>query len=76
MNEIAKFVASERENHQISIAELSRRSGVPYSTLAQIEKGRCIPQIVTYEKIMDALGYDVVLMKKWDDSSLENFKEN
>ena len=76
MNEIAKFVASERENHQISIAELSRRSGVPYSTLSQIEKGRCIPQIVTYEKIMDALGYDVVLMKKWDDRALENFKES
>ena len=73
MNEIAKLISQERNKNEISIAELSRRSGVPYSTLAQIEKGRCIPQIVTYEKIMGALGYEVVLMKKWDE---KKFKES
>lgn len=72
-NDIAKFIESERKKQEISIAELHRRSGVPYSTLSQIEKGRCIPQIVTYEKIMDALGYELVLMKKWNEKI---FKEN
>lgn len=64
MNEIAKFIENERKVQEISTNELSRRSGVPYSTLAQIEKGRTVPQIVTYEKIMNALGYEVILMKK------------
>lgn len=73
MNDFAKFISNERRRNDISLAELSRRSGVPYSTLAQIEKGRCIPQIVTYEKILDALDYELILLKKVD---LKNLKEN
>ena len=64
MNEIAIFIENEKQTQGLSTYELSRRSGVPYSTLSQIEKGRTVPQIVTYEKIMNALGYELILMKK------------
>lgn len=64
INYVAKIVEKERKEQGLSMNELSKRSGVPYSTLAQIEKGKCIPQIITYEKILDALGYELILMKR------------
>lgn len=77
MNTIAAFIADERRKNDISMNELSKRAGVPYSTLAQIEKGRTIPQIVTAEKILDALGYELIFMKKVDlENALKNIKEN
>ena len=62
-NNIALIIEKERKAAGISVNELSKRSGVPYSTLAQIEKGICVPQIVTAEKILNALGYEFILMK-------------
>lgn len=62
-NNIALIIENERKAAGISVNELSKRSGVPYSTLSQIEKGICIPQIVTAEKILNALGYEFILMK-------------
>ena len=72
-HDIAIFIEYERKAAGISINELSKRSGVPYSTLAQIEKGICVPQIVTAEKILNALGYEFILMKK---PETKNVKDN
>jgi transcriptional regulator with XRE-family HTH domain len=69
---IAILIENERKNKGYSINELSKRSGVPYSTLAQIEKGFVVPQIVTAEKIINALGYEFVMMKMPE----KNLKEN
>lgn len=77
INYVAKIVEKERKEQGLSMNELSKRSGVPYSTLAQIEKGKCIPQIITYEKILDALGYELILMKRQNlEELLKNSKEN
>lgn len=77
LNYVAKIVEDFRKEQGLSMNELSKRSGVPYSTLAQIEKGKCVPQIVTYEKIMDALGYEMILMKKQDiNNILKEIKED
>lgn len=77
INYVAKIVEKERKEQGLSMNELSKRSGVPYSTLAQIEKGKCIPQIITYEKILDALGYELILMKRQNlEELLKNIKEN
>lgn len=77
INYVAKIVEKERKEQGLSMNELSKRSGVPYSTLAQIEKGKCIPQIITYEKILDALGYELILMKRQSlEELLKNSKEN
>lgn len=65
-NNFSIIIKNERDAQNITISELSRRAGVPYSTLSQIEKGRVIPQIVTFEKIIGALGYELILMRKKD----------
>ena len=71
-NNIAILIENERKTQGLSMNELSKRAGVPYSTLSQIEKGYVIPQIVTAEKIMNALGYEFVMMKMPE----KNLKEN
>lgn len=75
LNYVAKIVEDLRKEQGLSMNELSKRSGVPYSTLAQIEKGKCIPQIITYEKILDALGYELILMKRQNLDELLKNKE-
>lgn len=73
-NNIAILIEDERKAQGLSVNALSKRSGVPYSTLAQIEKGTCIPQIVTAEKILNALGYEFVLMKMPDEKIFNKIK--
>lgn len=74
LNEFAAFITKERKEKGMSTAELSRKADVPYTTLDQIEKGRSIPQIVTFDKIITALDYELILMKK---TKLEEiFKES
>ena len=79
-NNFGTFITEERQKQELSMNELSKRSGVPYSTLAQIEKGICIPQIVTFEKIIGALGFELVLLnsKAFDEfmEKNKNIKEN
>ena len=48
-----------RLNRDLSLRELSDRSGVHISNLSRIENGKSIPGLDTIDKIVTALGYDL-----------------
>lgn len=50
-----------REERGLSLRALSRKSGVPLSTLSQIENGRSVPGVDSVAKILDALGVKIEL---------------
>lgn len=65
MNEVAYFVTSMKEEMKaqgVSVAELSRRSGIPYATLYDLASGRTNPEKMTVDtavSISCALGTTV-----------------
>ena len=55
--EIGKVVKAYRINKNISLSELSDRSGVSKGMLSQVENGTVNPTIATAWKIANALGF-------------------
>ena len=72
LNCYAEFINTEMEKQEMSISALSRGAGVPHSTISQIVRGKVSPQIGTFERICDALGYDLIMMKRIDKKVKEN----
>ena len=52
-----------RQNKQWSIITLSLESSVSHSTIQEIETGLRDCRISTYEKILNAMGYELEVMK-------------
>lgn len=52
-----------RENKHWSIITLSLESSVSHSTIQEIETGLRDCRISTYEKILNAMGYELEVMK-------------
>ena len=52
------FVKEIRQERLLSKAELARKAGIPYLTIARIEKGKSC-QIDTMRKIILALGLEL-----------------
>lgn len=63
-NFISTFIKQEREKQDLNIQQLSKSAGVPWSTIKSIETGKVYPQIVTTEKLLNALGYELIFMKR------------
>src|SRR4051794_38880126 len=54
--DVGRRVRAARENGGLSVAELSRRSGVARATLMQLEGGAGNPTLDTLYAVADALG--------------------
>lgn len=56
-----------RGDFNISLLQLSKRSGVPYSTLNDWENGKRIPRdVYQLKKLADALGVKIEDLLIWD----------
>jgi transcriptional regulator with XRE-family HTH domain len=54
--ELGKTLRALRESKGISQAELARRAGLGKSQVSKYERGKELPQLVTLEKLLGALG--------------------
>lgn len=57
----ASQVNQARRAAALSQRELSRRTGVPQSAIARIERGRQVPRADTLEKLLRACGFELRL---------------
>ena len=57
----ASRVNQARRAAGISQRELSRRTGVPQSAIARIERGQQIPRADTLDRLLDACGFELRL---------------
>jgi transcriptional regulator with XRE-family HTH domain len=57
-----KWVKRERQRQGVSIYALAKKSGVPASTIMALEKGG--KRLKTINKLIDALGYKLVIEKR------------
>ena len=57
----ASRVNQARRAAGISQRELSRRTGVPQSAVARIERGQQIPRADTLDRLLDACGFELRL---------------
>lgn len=49
---------------RVTMAELARRSGYTVSTLSYLRGGHSAPLLTTFTDAAEAIGYDVVLVKR------------
>jgi transcriptional regulator with XRE-family HTH domain len=57
----ATYVNQARRAAGLSQRELSRRTGVPQSAIARIERGLQVPRADTLEKLLTACGFELRL---------------
>jgi transcriptional regulator with XRE-family HTH domain len=55
----ATYVNQARRAAGLSQRELSRRTGVPQSAIARIERGQQVPRADTFEKLLKACGFEL-----------------
>lgn len=55
---------SLRKRERITQKELAKLTGNPQQTISLIERKERIPSIKTFSKILDALGYELQIVKK------------
>lgn len=67
----SEFIDHERNRKGMSLTDLSKKSGVPFSTVQKIVSKGCVPRIDTMERILDALDYELVFWTR----STENFEK-
>lgn len=53
-----------RAEHGMSAQEVADACGVHRNTIYRIESGRWSASVVVFERILDALGYELDVMKK------------
>lgn len=61
---MVNFFKEERKRQRMSIRELSELSGVSISTINKWEYCGVIPPIDKFQKVLNALGYELVISKK------------
>jgi transcriptional regulator with XRE-family HTH domain len=57
----ATYVNQARRAAGLSQRELSRRTGVPQSAIARIERGQQVPRADTLERLLKACGFELRL---------------
>lgn len=70
MSRLGKRIRELRDSHNMTIKELSDKSGVGQSTISEIETGKAKnPKSETLSKLASALNVtvDSLLAEKWDD---------
>ncbi len=61
---INEFIKSERENRGWNRKQLAGQSGVSFNTIKSIEDRNQSGNFDTIDRIIGALGYEIILMKK------------
>jgi transcriptional regulator with XRE-family HTH domain len=64
MKEIGKIIQQRRKELGITQQELADLTDVGINTLVAIERGQGNPSIGTLEKIVSAIGYDLMLVRR------------
>ena len=55
-----------RVENELSSADLSRKAGISRAHMSEIESGKKSPSIAATNKLCEALGYDLRIVKKED----------
>lgn len=63
---IPKTVKELRKAHEMTLLDLSEKSGFSVSYLSDIERGRTLPTIETLDELLKALGTQLVLSVEKD----------
>ena len=63
---MVNFFKEERKRQHMSIRELSELSGVSISTINKWEYCGVVPPIDKFQKVIEALGYELKITKKGD----------
>jgi transcriptional regulator with XRE-family HTH domain len=58
-NDIGKRLRKLREDHQLSLRELARLSGVSVNALSLIERGQTSPSVSTLYRLVEAMGVSI-----------------
>lgn len=53
-----------RIKHKLSLGEVSRRSGTDKSTICRYEKRERVPNLLSFTKVLNAMGYELCIRKK------------
>ena len=62
-NLICKYIKLRNESN-VSQAELAKRVGIARSTIARMERNLHSISLSTFTKLLDALGYELEILKK------------
>ena len=58
-----KMIRTERTFQGYGVYRLSKKAGVPMSTIVNWEKG-CAPPVDKFEKVLNALGFELIIQRK------------
>lgn len=58
------FIREERKRQRMSIRELSELSGITVGAIRHWEYGGVMPTVDNFQKVLNALGYDLYIVKK------------
>lgn len=61
---IGATIKTLREGKEINLYQLSKQTGLGITQIRKIEDGETSPKVDTAEKILDALGYRLQVVKK------------
>lgn len=53
-----------RQKHDMTQIELTEKSGITQAMASQYELGKAEPRVYTFEKMLNALGYELVVRRK------------
>jgi transcriptional regulator with XRE-family HTH domain len=65
---MVNFFKEERKRQRKSIKEISDISGVSISTINKWEYCGVMPTVDNFQKVLNALGYDLRIVKKGEDT--------
>ncbi len=57
-------IKAEAAKYRVTLKELCRRSGQPYSTVNRWEKGEAMPRLDKYESVTTALDNEIAVIKR------------
>ena len=58
LSDLGRLVAAERERMQLSLRETAELVGVPFNTLARVEKGH-VPDLPKFKRLVEWCGADI-----------------
>jgi transcriptional regulator with XRE-family HTH domain len=58
-----KMIKAERISQEMGVYRLSKKSGVPMSTIVNWELGH-VPPVDKFQKVMNALGFELIIRRK------------
>ena len=61
---ISGFLRHYREEKEVSLKELQDKSGVSVSALSRWERGERVPDVIRLEKVLKALGAEIIIISK------------